>query len=200
MKDLLEFARELAAIGQAGITYSPDPFDRERFVRLREMASELLQTSENVPRFTWPPETGYDTPKVDVRAMVFREGEILLIKESGTQLWTPPGGWADVNLTPAENSEKECREESGFIVKAQSLVSLIEKERAGYPKNANTIYKAIFLCEISGGKAMTGIESSAVEFFPIGELPPLDTDRIREIDIRNAYARHLDPTLPAVFN
>ena len=200
VSNLLEFARELAAIGQAGITYSKDPYDKERFVRLREMAGELLQLPGYSPDFKWPDDVGYDTPKVDVRAVVFRGKEILLIKEAMTGLWTLPGGWADVNISPAGNAEKECLEESGYIVKAKSVLSVIDKDRAGYPKNLNAIYKIFFLCELIGGEATTSIESSGVGFFDIDELPPLDPHRAREIDILDAYARHLDPTLPATFN
>ncbi len=200
VSNLLEFARELAAIGQAGITYSKDPYDRERFVRLREMASEILQLPDHSPDFKWPDDVGYDTPKVDVRAVVFRGKEILLIKEAMTGLWTLPGGWADVNISPAENAEKECREESGYIVKAVRVVSVIDKDRAGYPRNANSIYKIFFLCKMIGGEATTSHESLDVGFFDLDDLPPLDPHRGREVDIRDAYARHLDPTLPPVFN
>jgi len=200
VSNLLEFARELAAIGQAGITYSKDPYDRERFVRLREMAGELLALPDYSADFKWPDEVGYDTPKVDVRAVVFRGKEILLIKEAASGLWTLPGGWADVNISPAENAEKECREESGYIVKATRVVSVIDKDRAGYPRNVNAIYKIFFLCDLIGGEATTSHESLGVGFFDIDALPPLDPHRGREIDIRDAYARVLDPTLPPVFN
>lgn len=200
VSNLLEIARELAAIGQAGITYSKDPYDRERFVRLREMAGELLALPEYSPDFKWPDEFGYDTPKVDVRAIVFRERKVLLILETQTGLWTLPGGWADVNLSPAENAEKECREESGYIVKAKSVVSVIDKDRAGYPRNVNSIYKIFFLCDFIGGEATTSIESSGVDFFDIDQLPELDPHRARAVDILDAYARHLDPALPPVFN
>ncbi len=200
MSNLLEFARELAAIGQAGITYSKDPYDRERFVRLREMAGELLQLPDYSPDFKWPDDFGYDTPKVDVRAVVFRDREILLIKEAVSGLWTLPGGWADVNISPAENAEKECLEESGYIVKATRVVSVIDKDRAGYPRNPNSIYKIFFLCEMIGGEPKTSHESLGVGFFSIDDLPPLDPHRGREIDILEAHARYLDPALQPAFN
>ncbi|MEP2774375.1 MAG: NUDIX hydrolase [Luteolibacter sp.] len=200
MRDLLQFSRELAAIGQAGITYSTDAYDRERFARLREMAGELLEISADVPSFTWPPEVGYDTPKVDVRAVVFRGDAVLLVKETRSGLWTVPGGWADVNFSPAQNAEKECWEESGYSVKAKSLVSVIDRDHAGYPRNANSIYKMFFLCEITGGEAASSIESSEVGFFPLDELPALDPDRIREVDIRHAYAHQTGDAAEVGFN
>lgn len=200
MRDLLSFSRELAAIGQAGITYSRDPYDRDRFIRLREMAGELLSMGCKAPVFKWPEENGYDTPKVDVRAFVFRDDEVLLIKESVSGLWTVPGGWADVNFSPAENAERECLEESGFQVRAKRAISLIDKERAGYPRDSISIYKLGFLFDIIGGKPATGIESSAVQFFPMDGLPPLDPDRIRKEDLVHAHESHLDSNLAPDFN
>jgi len=108
MRTLLEISRELAALAQAGSAYTKDAFDAERFARLREIAGELLQVSSPVADFEWPAELGYATPKVDVRAVVFREDEVLLVREASSGLWTLPGGWADVNLSPAENVERSA--------------------------------------------------------------------------------------------
>ena len=63
-------------------------------------------------------ETGHATPKLDVRAAVFdRQDRLLMVREiSDGRRCTLPGGWADVNVTPAENAVKEVREESGYTV------------------------------------------------------------------------------------
>lgn len=187
MRTYLEISRELAALAQAGSAYTKDTFDAERFARLRVLAGELMQISAPMPDFEWPTETGYPTPKVDVRAVVFQGEKVLLIKEAASGLWTLPGGWADVNLSPAENAEKECWEESGFEVRALAVTSVIDRQRAGYPVNLHSIYKLFFLCEIIGGEAKTGPESLAVEFFPLADLPPLDPHRARVEDIRQAW-------------
>jgi ADP-ribose pyrophosphatase YjhB (NUDIX family) len=199
MKTLLELSRELAAIAQSGLTYSRDPFDLGRFARLREMAGELLQTS-GLPDFRWPDETGYPTPKVDVRGAIFQEGRVLLIREASTQLWTLPGGWADVNESPGENIERECREETGYEVTAVALTSVIDRERAGFPRNAHSIYKLYFLCEITGGNPAPGLESSEIEFFAMASLPELDLHRCRQEDIEQAYAVHQNRATAVAFN
>ena len=139
MMNLLEISRELASIAQAGLTYTKDPYDKERFIRLRQMASELLQGSTPAPTFLWPDEIGYTTPKVDVRGVIFKADQVLLIKENASNLWTLPGGWADVNYSPKENVERECREETGYEVNAYAVTSIIDRDRAGYPRHANTI-------------------------------------------------------------
>jgi ADP-ribose pyrophosphatase YjhB (NUDIX family) len=198
-RTMLEISRELAAMAQAGITYSMDPFDRERFHRLREIASEVLRHA-GTPDFEWPAEIGYSTPKVDVRGAVFRNVEVLLIKEASSGKWTLPGGWADVNLTPAENVEKEILEESGYEAKARLITAVLDRDRAGYPANPHAIYKIFFLCDLCGGEPHVSHEVAEVSFFPVNALPELDSHRSSAADILEAWKFFLSPSLPARFN
>lgn len=200
MTDLLEISRELAAIAQAGLTYTKDAFDKERFLRLKQIAGELLQSPLRQPEFTWPAEIGYPTPKLDVRAAIFQGDQVLLIKETASNLWTLPGGWADVNESPGESVERECLEETGYEVKATALVSIIDRDRAGYPRHANTIYKMFFLCEIIGGQPTPNLESSQIEFFDMASLPELDPHRAARQDIERAHAFYRQGGGPAYFN
>ena len=150
--------------------------------------------------FEWPSEIGYATPKVDVRGAVFRNGEVLLIREASTGKWTLPGGWADVNLTPAENVEKECLEESGYEVKARLVTAIVDRDRAGYPANPHAIYKIFFLCDLRGGAPRVSHEATDVAFFPIDALPELDPHRSSSLEIEEAWRFFLEPSLPARFN
>ena len=87
-------------MAQAGITYAKDPYDLERFQRLREIAAEIMSAKSGLDMDTvrglFCSETGFQTPKMDTRAAIFREGKILLVKEKGSGLWSMPGGWVDV--------------------------------------------------------------------------------------------------------
>lgn len=199
MRSLLEISRELASIAQAGATYSRDSFDLERFRRIHEISSEMLGGALGNQSCAWPVQIGYLTPKVDIRAVAFREDSVLLVQESTTGKWTVPGGWADVNLTPAENAEKECLEESGYRVRATALASLLDRDRAGYAPHPESIYKIFFLCEILGGESRTSHESLAVGFFPLHALPELDTNRVRLEDIHQALAFRDRPASSALF-
>ncbi len=187
MADLLKLAREIAALAQAGLAYTRDAYDRERFLRLREIAGELLRSEAAVPPFAWPVEPGYPTPKVDVRAVVFHEEQVLLVKERSSGLWTVPGGWADVNLSPAQNAEKECLEESGYRVRARVITSVKDRDLAGYPPHPFAIYKIYFLCDFLGGEAASSVETHEASFFPLNALPPLDPHRNCETEIRHAF-------------
>lgn len=200
MPSLLELSRELSALAQTGLTYSKDPFDQERFCRIHVIAGELLQTKDHFSDFQWPQELGYPTPKIDVRGVIFQNEEALLVKERSSQKWTLPGGWVDVNQTLRENVERECLEETGYQVKAESIVSLIDMERAHYPKSPHSIYKIFLLCQIVGGRPLANIEISNITFYPIAQLPELDSFRSSKEDILQAYQHYLNPQLSTYFN
>lgn len=64
-------------------------------------------------------ESGYQTPKLDTRGAVFIDGKILLVRENnGT--WSLPGGWCDVDLSVAENTEKRCWRKRDFRYTAKA--------------------------------------------------------------------------------
>ena len=92
-----ESLKRLRAIAQTGLTYSKDPYDLERYEEIEAMAlsllARLLDSPPEVIRSVYLPEKGYPTPKIDVRAGVFRDDRILLVRETADGRWTLPGGW-----------------------------------------------------------------------------------------------------------
>lgn len=92
---LLDWAIELQALAQAGLVYSKDPFDQERFERIRTIAVEMLAVQSPLPikklRQLFAEETGYPTPKLDTRAAIFKEDKILLVQEKNER-WSLAGG------------------------------------------------------------------------------------------------------------
>ena len=132
-------------------------------------------TAEPVERITalFACETGYATPKVDVRAAVFdAQGRLLMVREAAdNDLWTLPGGWADVNLTPAENAVKEVREESGYVVAVTKLAVVWDRTRQGHTSGVFSCIRMFFLCRLVGGSAATGLETSEVGWFDEGSVP-----------------------------
>ena len=103
----LEWAVSLQSIAQAGLHYGKDPFDLERYEEIRNIAAEMLSEKAEIPLDTvkdlFCNETGYQTPKLDVRAAMFSDEKILLVRETnGT--WSLPGGWVDVNTSVMELS------------------------------------------------------------------------------------------------
>lgn len=197
-RTLIEISRELKALAEAGLRYTEGSYDRERYERLHQLASEVINADN--PGFHWPREFGYATPKVDVRGAVIEEDRILLVREASNRLWTLPGGWADLNLSPAENTAKELREETGLEVTVERLVACLDRDRRGHPPQPEHVYKLFFLCRRSGGELTPSSETDRVAFFPRGGLPPLCPFRIQPEQIELAFAHHADPTLPVVFD
>lgn len=200
----LSVARELQAIAQTGLAFTKDRFDIQRYERLRELASELMAhgagiDSEKVLGL-FRGETGYATPKVDVRGACFVDGRVLLVREVTDGLWTLPGGWADVNQSASECVVREIFEESGFDARALRLAAVFDYQKSGHPSRGLHSYKLFFLCEITGGAARPSIETSEVAFFARDALPPLSLGRVLPKQIERMYEHSLHPDLPTDFD
>lgn len=189
----LKAAKELAAIAQTGAHFSRDKFDQERYRRLGEIAAALLATCSDVPCetiYAWSKEEfGYATPKVDVRAFVLKGERVLLVREDADDgRWTLPGGWADVNESPAESVVREAQEESGYAVKATRLLAVLDREKQGHiPPFPYHVYKMFFQCEIVGGSPKPTAESSESDFFSEAELPELSLSRVLPSQIHGFF-------------
>lgn len=197
--DAIALSRELKSIAEAGLRYSENLYDRERYQRLHEISSAPLTAV--APDFRWPQEIGYATPKVDVRAAVLDSaGRILLVQEAASGLWTLPGGWADVNFSPAENAVKEVREESGIEVEPVKLLACWDKDKQGHPAQPEHVYKLVFLCRHLGGVLATSVETTGAAFFPAENLPPLCPFRAARHYLDLAWQHAADPSLPTAFD
>jgi len=177
----LEWAKRVQAISQAGLAYSKDMYDLERFEQLRELSVEIMQAytdagTEKI-RTLFAAEEGYATPKVDVRGVVFRGERMLLVREKQDGAWSLPGGWADIGLSPSETAVKEVREEAGLEVRTVRLLGILDNRGHGHPPSPWHVYKLFVLCEEAGGEAGAGLETLEVGFFAEDELPELSPER-----------------------
>ena len=177
----IEWATEIQAIGQTGLEYCKDVYDKERYERLREIASEIMEQYTQIPtdqiKDLFCNEKGYQTPKVDVRAVIVKDHKILLIKQKEEQEWAIPGGWADINLSVKENVAKEAKEEAGLIVNPYKIIAIQDRRKHNKPVLAYTIYKIFVLCEVIEGKFEENSETEESEFFELEKLPKLSIDR-----------------------
>ena len=200
----LALAREMQAIAQSGLAFTRDPYDRERYQQLRALAARAMAMGGDPAPIAalFAAQEGYATPKIDVRAAAFdADGAILMVREvlDGGR-WTLPGGWADVNLTPAENTAKEVLEESGFIVRVTKLAAVWDRTRQGHGPSPFAACKLFFLCDIIGGSATPSLETSEVAFFTEDALPAdLSTSRVLPHQVRRMFAHRRDPGLATEF-
>lgn len=177
----LTWAKKLQSIAQAGLEYSKDKYDIERFQQIRDLSakimSEYTEVSIEKVKDLFCNEDGYQTPKVDVRSAVFKENKILLVKEMLDGCWALPGGWAEVNLTVKENSMKECMEEAGVKVEPKRIIAVLDRNRNYEVPNPYGIYKIFVYCELISGEFKENIETECSGFFSLDKLPPLSLER-----------------------
>lgn len=199
----LDWLSEAQAITQAGLAYTENEFDKERYIRLRSMIAELtahqLNTEHAAIETLFTLEKGYATPKLDVRAFTLKNNRLLLVKERSDDLWTLPGGWVDINQTPAESAIKETKEESGFDVSVLKLLAVWDKKKHDHPPQWPHIHKYFFHCEITSGHATPNIEISDIDFFELHQLPPLSTPRVTEKQLLRLY-QLLPQDIPTAFD
>jgi ADP-ribose pyrophosphatase len=194
---------ELQFIAQAGITYSKDTFDIERFERLREIAAEIVShksgiTLEHVTSI-FCNEEGFQTPKLDTRAAIFQDDKILLVRETnGT--WSLPGGWVDVNQSVKANTVKEVKEEAGLDVVPVRLIALQDRNMHNVPLYAYGICKVFVLCEIVGGTFVSNNETTHSGYFALNELPPLALEKNNEEQIKFCFDAYKTNNWQTIFD
>lgn len=199
----MDWAREILSLSQSGLTYSKNEYDLERYKRLQEITAEMIASQSQLAKESvlesFSMQAGYITPKVDVRGAVVREGRILLIQERADSRWAMPGGWADLGNSPASVAEREVWEESGFRVKAEKLVAVLDANRIE-PFEFYHAYKLIFLCRLLEGEPRTSHETLAVDFFDLAHLPPLSLYRTNEAMLQEVLAHLENPNRPTLFD
>lgn len=187
---IVEWAKELQSIAQAGLFYGKDVFDQERYQRIRDIAAEMMvmRTDISADKITglFCGDVGYQTPKVDTRAAIFKDGRILLVCERSGK-WSMPGGWCEYNLSPADNTIKEAKEEAGLDVVIQKLISVQDRDKHNQPPYAYGVIKIFYLCEAVQGAFVQNIETSESRYFALDELPPLAEEKCNEEQVRMCF-------------
>jgi ADP-ribose pyrophosphatase YjhB (NUDIX family) len=200
----LELVRRLQALARTGLHFCGSEYDRQRYEEIEQIAAGLLAGGSLPARdellARWRLETGYVTPKVEVRGAAFRDGKVLLVREAADGLWTLPGGWADVNESPSQAVAKEIEQESGFLARAVKLAALYDRSRHGHGESLHHSWKAFFLCEISGGEARGSYETDAVGFFDPAEPPPMSLGRSTPRQVARMLEHWRDRALPTDFD
>lgn len=204
MVELSDWYRRLRVVAQYGLTYSKDPYDVERFREVEaiteELATALTKLEAPLVRQTLRLESGPPSPKLDVRAAVFRGEEILLVRETSDGSWSLPGGWIDLGESAGVAAAREVREESGYECAPRKLVAVLDWNRHSPVKQLFHVYKLIFWCELLGGEPKPSLETSEVGFFAADALPALSRTRITEAQIQLAFRHRARPELATEFD
>lgn len=196
--------RRLRVVAQYGLTYSKDPYDLERFREVlavtEEMAVHLSGEPEAIVKDALRLELGPPSPKLDVRAAVFRDDRVLLVREVSDGLWTLPGGWVDLGDAPGDAAAREVLEESGIVCIPRKLIAVFDRSKHPHGPLLYHVYKLFFLCDCIGGELGTSLETSAADFFSLDELPPLSETRVLRSQIAMSFRHRQNPELPTEFD
>ena len=205
--ELLLYAQRLQAIAQAGLSFRNSPHDVERYEEVRAISIALLQqlTDEPFEKIVrvFAEQEGIETPKIDVRAVLFdHEGRLLLVKERlDAERWSLPGGLAEVGHSPFETAVKEAKEETGLEVRAVRLLALLDKRKHAHPAHPWHIYKAFVRCEIEGGRlAQETSETAGARWFGADEIAALELsiERVTHAQLAAMFAFAKNPDLRAL--
>ena len=197
----------LSALAQDGLTFAADEYDLDRYRQLSRLAAELLSVLSGRPADELAVElgrdSGYATPKVDVRGAIFDDRErVLLMREKIDGRWSLPGGWADPGEAPSVAVTREILEETGYPSAAVKLIACWDRELQGNPPPLPVhVYKLFFLCRRDGAvQPPAALETLDVGWFDVGALPPLSLGRVNHRQLGRALAHHRDPGLPTEFD
>jgi ADP-ribose pyrophosphatase YjhB (NUDIX family) len=202
-----QIAISVASLAQNGLTYSTGPYDLDRYDKLAALAADLLAVvsgrSSADLALELGRDSGYATPKVDVRGVLFdAQDRVLLMQERSDEHWSLPGGWADPLDTPSEAVIREIREESGYGAAVVRLAAAWDRDRQGHtPPLPVHAYKLFFICRLDGpAREPDALETLDIGWFALEALPPLSLSRVTEPQLRRMLEHHHDPSLPTDFD
>ena len=204
MEKWLEWAIEIQSLAQAGLFYTENEYDKERYLRLREISALMISNKTDLSldkvKDLFCNETGYQTPKIDTRAAIFKDDKILLVHEAN-DTWSLPGGWCDVLLSVKENTIKEVKEEAGLDVIPTRIISLQDRNKHNKPIYAYGICKIFIMCELIGGTFKENIETTECKYFKKDELPTnLALEKTKKEQIEMCFKAYYDENFKTLFD
>ena len=183
--DFAKYLQRMIALTDTGLTFTKDPFDRERYEDLRSLLSEMLNQvsdldADEVAELL-KPTSAYATPLMDVRAWIVEDEKICLVRGQGENDWALPGGFGEVGYSPTENILKEIEEETGFEAKVERLLAVFDTNR--FQLQSKQYAKFVFECKLLDGQFQKNQEIADLQFFAIDQLPALSEKRITKEQI-----------------
>ena len=183
--DFAKYLQRMIALTDTGLTFTKDPFDRERYEDLRSLLSEMLNQASDLDAEevaeVLKPTSAYATPLMDVRAWMVEDEKICLVRGQGENDWALPGGFGEVGYSPTENILKEIEEETGFEAKVERLLAVFDTNR--FQLQSKQYAKFVFECKLLDGQFQKNQEIADLQFFAIDQLPALSEKRITKEQI-----------------
>ena len=204
MEKWLKWAIEIQSLAQSGLTYTNNVYDIERYNRLRDISAEIITEKSNMNlekvKDLFCNETGYQTPKIDTRAAIFKDNKILLTHENnGT--WSLPGGWCEVLESVGSNTIKEVKEETGLDVENIKIIAVQDRNKHNKPIYVYGVCKVFILCNVIGGNFIENIETTEIKYFSLDEIPNnLAEEKTNKEQIKMCFEAYQDENWQTQFD
>jgi ADP-ribose pyrophosphatase YjhB (NUDIX family) len=173
---LYAIADELHAIAAAGLQYSQNDFDRERYQKALAASTRINALLQGNPSLEAARDyydvSGRVSPLLGVDAAVFRSGKLLLIKRADNGLWATPGGMVEVGETLTGAVLRELKEETGLDGKVARLLGIFDS-RLWKSQLTSHLFHTVFQVSAPRGKPAVTPEAADGGFFSPDALPPL---------------------------
>jgi ADP-ribose pyrophosphatase YjhB (NUDIX family) len=184
------WADKLRDISAMGLTFCQNPYDRENYEKVQNVAIEMLalaagELPERIEALRAPV---FDRPApIPVGdAAIIDDGHILLVQRADNHMWAMPGGAMAVGETPAEGVAREALEETGVACEPIALVGVFDSRLCG-TISRHHLYQFVFLCRpLNNGQPVEApshaLEVLGARWFPEHALPDnIDPDHVSRI-------------------
>ena len=204
MDEYLKLIVRLQALSQNGLAYVNNEFDKERYEEIRDIACQLMKYKTDLPfekiKDLFGSEQGYQTPKIDTRAAIFKDNKILLVHENN-DTWALPGGWCDTLESIKSNTIKEVNEETGLDVDAIKLIAVQDRNKHNTPIYAYGICKVFVLCKVVGGSFKKNNETIETNYFSLEDIPKnLANEKTTLEQIKLCFKANNNPNFETYFD
>ncbi|HRJ43957.1 MAG TPA: NUDIX hydrolase N-terminal domain-containing protein, partial [Caldilineaceae bacterium] len=152
---LTNIASDLRALSNAGIHYTEDPYQIERYHRIIELSAALTSLANGHSaaelRQLFFADLHYKTPYAVVDTALFNDADrLLLIRRADNGLWALPGGACDVGEPPVVGAAREVWEETGYVAQVSDFIGIFDNRFNG-GKAFHHLYCLLFAGRAVGG-------------------------------------------------
>lgn len=197
-KEFYDYLIKIQSIAKIGLVFSKDPYAITNYQQINDLTTEMLEKFLEV-KFNRPNYFSrdiYPTPSVTVRTVILNENrqKALFVRESNSQTYSFPGGWADLYDSATQTAINESNQEAGANIEINRLVGILNRT----PFKASVHipeYLIIFEAKLVGSLHEHEYETDDVRWFNLDQLPPLSRKVCKEEIDRIVEAIKTDKTI-----
>lgn len=190
-RSILNLLDQVRAIAQTGLHYARDPYDRDRYQRLFDLAAEeysdLTQIDVAQIKAQFLKTIGAVSPLSAASGAIFSdEGQILLIRRADDGKLAVPGGLCEFGESPGETAVREVREETGLEVEVRQLIDVF-CGRSGTYNRVVTVHSTMYWCSVLSGDFGPTLEATEVGFYDHLTVPDDEWHREYKFRVQRAH-------------